>query len=69
MTNPGTIKPADSFEERRGNAPEGVEDDRLIHYIGIPSTQEELDASRPPQNSRLKITQTSEAFDISDTGF
>ena len=69
MTNPGTIKSANSFQERRGNAPEGVEDDRLIHYVKIPTTEEELDASRPPQNSRLKITQTSEAFDISNTGF
>ncbi len=69
MTNPGTIKSADSFQERRGNAPEGVEDDRLIHYTKIPETQEELFALRPPKNSRLKVTQMSEAFDISDTGF
>ena len=69
MTNPGTVKPADSFNDRRGNAPEGTEDDRRIHWTKIPETQEELDALRPPKNSRLKVTQMSEAFEITDTGF
>ena len=69
MTNPGTVKPADSFNERRGNAPEGTEDDRVIHWTKIPETEEELFALRPPKNSRLKVTQMSEAFEIADTGF
>ena len=69
MTNPSTLKPADTFDQRRGNAPEGTEFDTQVHYIAIPTTQEELDASRPPFNSRLKITKNSEAFDIRNTGF
>lgn len=69
MTNPSTVKPADTFDERRGNAPEGTEYDTRIHYISIPTTEEELDASRPPINSRQKITQNSEAFDIRNSGF
>jgi len=69
LTNPSTVKPADSFEDQRGDAPEGTEFDTHVHYIAIPTTEQELADSRPPRNSRLKITQNSEAFDISDTGF
>jgi len=69
LTNPSTVKPADSFDDRRGNAPEGTEYDTKIRYVKIPSTEAELIASRPPINSRLKITQNSEAFDIGNTGF
>lgn len=69
MTNPSTVKPADTLDEGRGNAPEGTEYDVVIHYTGIPTTEEELDASRPPINSRLRITQNSEAFDIRNNGF
>ena len=66
MTNPTTLKPARTFDERRGDAAELTEDDRVIHYVAIPTTEEELSQSRPPDNTRLKITQNSEAFDIVD---
>ena len=69
MTNPVSVKPAESFDERRGNAPEATEADRLIRYTSIPTTEEELVASKPPLNSRVQITQNSEAFDVADTGF
>lgn len=69
MTNPSTLKPADAFDQRRGNAPEGTEYDAQIRYTSIPTTEAELIASKPPLNSRLPITQNSEAFDIMDTGF
>ncbi|MCZ6582901.1 MAG: hypothetical protein O6761_06995 [Thaumarchaeota archaeon] len=69
MTNPGSVKPAESMDERRGNAPEATEADRVIRWVSIPTTEEELAASRPPLNSRVQITQNSEAFDITDTGF
>lgn len=67
MTNPTTVKSARTFGERRGDAPEGTEDDRVVHYVAIPTTEEELIASRPPSNSRLGITKNSEAFDIIDS--
>ena len=64
MTNPSTVKPARTFDQRRGDAPEGTEDDRVIRYVAIPRTEEELFASKPPDNTRLGITKNSEAFDI-----
>jgi len=66
LTNPSTVKPARTFDERRGDAPEATEDDRIMHYVAIPTTEEELAESRPPDNTRLKVTQMSEAFDIVD---
>ena len=66
MTNPSTLKPARTFDERRGDAPEGTEDDRVVHYVAIPTTEEELSQSHPPDNTRLPITKNSEAFDIVD---
>lgn len=69
MTNPSTVKSARTSGERRGDAPEGTEDDRVVHYVAIPRTEEELIASKPPLNARLGITKNSEAFDVKDTGF
>lgn len=69
MTNSGNVVPADAFDQRRGNAPEGTEYDTVVRYTSIPTTEDELIASRPPINSRLPITKTSEAFEIMDTGF
>ena len=66
MTNPSTFKPARRIDERRGDAAEGTADDRVIHYVSIPTTEEELRASTPPDNTRLSITKNSEAFDIVD---
>jgi len=69
LTNPGSVKPAESEDERRGNAPEATESDRVFRWVAIPETEEELIASKPPLNSRVQITQNSEAFDVTDTGF
>ena len=46
------------------NKPEMVEKDDTIHWRGIPTTETEKAANKPPKNINLPPTLQSEAFDI-----